>query len=298
MKILSLLLFLNLAFVSCDFSQNKTTKETWDDITGDSSDADYIEFVEGDESGSDSGSDSGNDSENGSDNSSGEDSEEESDDVSCNNDRRSPGLKATLFAIRKQYVTRVNESSIVSLLQYKKLIHIERFIVDNIHTAPRASNLGVVDRVGKYIDDPRSGGELLEDYIIKYDGQLSVDDEQDEGEYEFAMMSDDGVLLKIGRKTIVRNTKLHSPTISCGIETINLQKGEAHDFKLYYHQGPRDSVANALYWRRVDSNNESTPCDLKTKHESKLLRIGWEPVPAHVFSMKLKTHKRRHHRGF
>ncbi len=183
-------------------------------------------------------------------------------------------------------------ASIKSILMRHKLVYIEDFIADKIDVEPRNYSLGVVGREGSYIVDPRTNLELLENYVIKYEGYISVQDEPEEGRYEFALLSDDGVLLKIGRRHMISTKKDMSPTLNCSRRTIYLKKNRPVKLRLFYHQGPRNKVSNTLLWRKVEKNchvtSSRSSCGKKLNSISSLLSEGWSVVPQHVLKHKRK----------
>ncbi|MDP7321764.1 MAG: PA14 domain-containing protein [Bacteriovoracaceae bacterium] len=244
--------------------------------------------------GSNGGSGSGN-SDNGSNGgSSSEEEEGEDANLSCHGDNAlSSGLKAKIYALKNKYINRKSGSaSIKSILMRHKLVYIEDFIADKIDVEPRNYSLGVVGREGSYIVDPRTNLELLENYVIKYEGYISVQDEPEEGRYEFALLSDDGVLLKIGRRHMISTKKDMSPTLNCSRRTIYLKKNRPVKLRLFYHQGPRNKVSNTLLWRKVEKNchvtSSRSSCGKKLNSISSLLSEGWSVVPQHVLKHKRK----------
>ena len=214
--------------------------------------------------------------------------------LSCHGDNAlSSGLKAKIYALKNKYINRKSGSaSIKSILMRHKLVYIEDFIADKIDVEPRNYSLGVVGREGSYIVDPRTNLELLENYVIKYEGYISVQDEPEEGRYEFALLSDDGVLLKIGRRHMISTKKDMSPTLNCSRRTIYLKKNRPVKLRLFYHQGPRNKVSNTLLWRKVEKNchvtSSRSSCGKKLNSISSLLSEGWSVVPQHVLKHKRK----------
>ena len=85
------------------------------------------------------------------------------------------------------------------------------------------------------------------------------------GNYEFAMLSDDGSKLHIDGKEIIDNDGLHSPRIIRGFA--KLAEGP-HRIQVSYFQGPRTSLALVLAvglpgkdWRIFDTNEFLPPSD-------------------------------------
>ena len=199
-----------------------------------------------------------------------------------------------LVALKSKFINRKQRRSLHSLINGNKLIPIENYMSSEINTAPRTYAYGVVGREGDYIVDPRSGQELLEDYLIRYTGQILIDNAQEEGLYEFALISDDGVLLKISGKSIVKSRKLQAPRFNCAKRYVKLRQGQSRSLQLYYYQGPKHHVANVLLWRKVgdvDAKGSSIIkkcdqeryCGKRIMNVDAALNLGWKVVPKHVF---------------
>lgn len=326
MKSLFLCICLSFTLVGCGFTNNKTIKDSWGN-SGSTKNAGGNGFGNGSTGGSDNGSTGGdNGSTGGSDNgSTGSDngstggdngSTGGSDNGSTGGDNGStgpgecdvrickdierflPGLNSELFALKKEYISKSNKSSIIDLLNPEKLIPIDQFRSLEINTAPRFYDIGVVGREHEIIQDPRSNNELLEYYLIKYEGLLEIKDPSMNGEYEFALISDDGVLLKLNNKTVIKTNLYHSPRMDCMEKSIKVKVNKPIKIDLYYHQGMKNHVANMLVWRKVktiDAGSEvschskkiaSSYCGKDIWNTKPLFNEGWEVVPQTILKSK------------
>lgn len=287
MKTFTTLIILNFFFVSCDFIGNNTSMSSWGK-DGDSNQTDYVDTVlpDEDDASSGDGSSSGDNENDGI-------SESEEDGAQCDHDHSlfnmckgmniwEPMLFNNLYAIRAQYINRSNESSIKSILGAKKLIHIDKTFSESIEVEPRSYAEGVAGREGEFIYDPRTGGELLEDYIQHIRGQIIVQDEEAEGEYEFATLSDDGVFLRVGVKKMIESSKLHSPKVHCSKRSVTIEKNKPINLRHYYHQGPKNNVANMLFWRKKVEGNTYENCGKYTRSYQAMINEGWDIVPPSV----------------
>ena len=83
------------------------------------------------------------------------------------------------------------------------------------------------------------------------------------GNYEFALLSDDGSKLHIDGKEVIDNDGQHPPRVEWG--TAKLSEG-AHRIQVSYFQGPRTTIALVLavakphqFWRIFDTNEFLPP---------------------------------------
>jgi len=87
-------------------------------------------------------------------------------------------------------------------------------------------------------------------FAIKYTGQFFV---QQEGNYAFEIVSDDGARLFIDNKLVIDNDGIHAPTTAGG--SIYLKKGP-HFLQLEYFQGPRFHIALQLFVKPPGGNRQ------------------------------------------
>jgi hypothetical protein len=84
--------------------------------------------------------------------------------------------------------------------------------------------------------------DRFEWFAIMYTGTFQV---ENEGEYKFRLVSDDGSRLFIDGKKIIDDDGIHSTQSASG--SVSLGKG-VHQIEVDYFQGPRYSVALQLFW--------------------------------------------------
>jgi hypothetical protein len=79
------------------------------------------------------------------------------------------------------------------------------------------------------------------------------------GHYQFAIIADDGAIMKVQDVTIsgstlkllVDNDGLHNSKLACATEAVRLDYDSRLKVSLDYFQGPKNHVALMLLWRRV-----------------------------------------------
>lgn len=99
--------------------------------------------------------------------------------------------------------------------------------------------------------------DLIEWFGIVFRGKLKIDAS---GMYEFMLTSDDGTKLFIDGDLVINNDGVHSVESEVGKKS--LSEG-SHSIKVEYFQGPRDSIALQLLWRRPTVDEwEIVPIDV------------------------------------
>jgi len=147
------------------------------------------------------------------------------------------------------------------------------------------------------------GTDLVEYFSLKFRTELKLGAEDEEGDYEFAFLADDGVRMEVGEGlsavTYIDSPGIHATKMVCGTGFVNLNRSTSVPATIKYFQGPRTEIALTFLWRKKGSdrdslcgqagqslffnyrNNPSTP----QPAYNALLARGWSVVPAHVFRL-------------
>ena len=142
---------------------------------------------------------------------------------------------------------------------------------------------------------------LIEFFNINLESILRIDNESEVGEYELAIISDDGSKLSLkpagqnGFLTYINSNRPHAPTMLCGESGTNVpryisfQKGKGVDIKINYFQGPRTRIALQFIWRKKTMNQvKSSKCGegINSLSFGDLISSeGWSIIPADVFNL-------------
>lgn len=145
--------------------------------------------------------------------------------------------------------------------------------------------------------------KLMEYFGIKFETTLQLAEGDEEGDYELALLSDDGARLKYKDpvddtwKEVINNDGDHPTRMGCANNVIKFTRRTQIPIEVVYYQGPRQHIANVLIWRKAtvagkdnscgqtgndlyfDSNRKSVP----QKAYNDLLLRGWKPVSAANF---------------
>lgn len=142
------------------------------------------------------------------------------------------------------------------------------------------------------------GNPLIEYFNVNLKSTIKIIDEAKTGEYELAIISDDGSRLafkSMGQSdytTYLESVYTHSPKMLCSISNgdtsnfINFEKDKGIDISINYFQGPRYHIALQLLWRKKDqAQTASALCNNKidTSNFGILTLEGWSIIPAEVF---------------
>lgn len=145
------------------------------------------------------------------------------------------------------------------------------------------------------------GDKLIEYFGLHFRTQLFlVGDDQTDGNYELAVLSDDGTTVKIvsgdQSQLLINNEGDHPTRLGCSATSVALSHTQGLNLDITYYQGPRYHISMVMLWRPAqaktlgkdpscgltgndtffDFNNKSAP----QKAYKDLLARGWRPIPA------------------
>lgn len=128
------------------------------------------------------------------------------------------------------------------------------------------TNLNIPDRSwtdgfpgGSGLIKDLAGEPLIEYFALDLKGFLKLTPNQLEGDYQFALASDDGAILDLDGQEIVNNDGEHGIRWACSTKSVNLRTNVIHPMRLRYYQGPRYKIALQVYYRPIARSN--LPCN-------------------------------------
>lgn len=131
----------------------------------------------------------------------------------------------------------------------------------NVNTPTRLFDTGFLTEAGEKLKDD-AGNVLVENFGLHYTSFLTLSENDEEGLYDLASLSDDGTIVKIGRgpmqETLILNDGDHPTRMGCSSRLVEMKKGMKIPIDIKWYQGPRYHIANVLMWRKVSAN---TPKD-------------------------------------
>lgn len=125
--------------------------------------------------------------------------------------------------------------------------------LDRVYTPTRPFDRGFYSQSGDLVKN-QDGSTLYEYFGLRVKSQIQLAANEPAGDYQLALMADDGALLKIpdgmgGEKIIVNDDGTHPTRFSCATEKVHLDHNTKIPISLEYYQGPRFHVALVAMWR-------------------------------------------------
>lgn len=203
------------------------------------------------------------------------------------------GLKATLYYLK----TGQSIPHSLADMMGGSAISTSTLFFTNINVPTRLFSAGFPLESGGLVKDD-TGKELIEYFGLRFEGGLRLSPQDEEGTYEFALLSDDGATMSVqigdNRQMIVENDGDHPTKMGCG-STLSMTRESQYNVRFDYYQGPRFHISVIPMWRKVngarmsepqcgqlgnemyfDYNNNSKP---QAAYLNLLMR-GWKPIAA------------------
>lgn len=140
---------------------------------------------------------------------------------------------------------------------------------------------------------------LIEYFGLKMNTTIQLAPNDAEGVYEFALLSDDGSVMRVKEngswREIISNDGVHPTKLGCSTTRVTMTRNTKLETEVLYYQGPRFHISNVMLWRKLadgvnagldpkcnvqgnnywfDPNNNSMP----TTEYSNLFNRGWNVV--------------------
>lgn len=100
-----------------------------------------------------------------------------------------------------------------------------------------------------------AGNTLYEWFEISFQSTLRLSTSDQAGQYQFAILSDDGSILSVdqgnGFQQLINNDGQTPSRLACATSTIQFDNSTALPIKVDYFQGPRYNIALILLWREI-----------------------------------------------
>ncbi|OFZ83127.1 MAG: hypothetical protein A2583_12885 [Bdellovibrionales bacterium RIFOXYD1_FULL_53_11] len=178
----------------------------------------------------------------------------------------------------------------------------------DVNIPTRKFDLGFATEGGQLLSTP-DGSPLYEYFSLHLESTLQLATGDEAGNYQFAVIADDGAVLKAdagrGFETVVDNDGTHASKLACSQSAYNFGAETKIPMQLDYYQGPRYHVALVLLWRKVPANataeelademcgqagstlffNPDTSPSTPAAAYNGMLDRGWRPVSAANFKL-------------
>lgn len=128
---------------------------------------------------------------------------------------------------------------------------------DKLFVPTRAFDLGFYTQDGELVLN-HNGQPVYEYFGLRLESQLTLGDNEPEGWYQMAVLSDDGARVSEinpdGTKSIiVNNDGTHSTRMGCSSRSIYMERGTKLPILVEYYQGPRYHISLVVLWRPLPS---------------------------------------------
>jgi len=138
-------------------------------------------------------------------------------------------------------------------------------ILSQLNITPRDFILGFQDGSGSSLKD-LSGNTLNEYFSLHLDSKLMLNATDTEGDYQLAMITDDGAILMLTPPSGIPQEWIngdgpHSAKLNCARKTISLTKGVPVPIHIDYYQAPQVRLAFMLIWRLNPSPLTDPECE-------------------------------------
>ena len=125
---------------------------------------------------------------------------------------------------------------------------------NQLNLPTRPFDRGFVTAGGTTMMTPE-GDTLYEWFALDIHGKVHLNSTQTAGDYQFAILADDGVVMEIDLdhdgvfETIVDNDGFHPTKMGCGLQSVYFDEATEYNFRIKYFQGPRYHISLVVMMR-------------------------------------------------
>ena len=169
------------------------------------------------------------------------------------------GIRASLF-YRLSTQPRMYSALDMTTFAFKSQ---QKLFFSDLNVPTRMFTEGFLNQTNDVLKNDQNQ-KLIEYFGMKFESALRLSDQDEEGTYQFATLSDDGVVMKTYENgtwaNLISNDGDHPTKLGCSSRNISMTKNTVLPFEYHYYQGPRYHISNMLLWRKVTA---STPVENK-----------------------------------
>ncbi len=149
-------------------------------------------------------------------------------------------------------------------IQYAHPVSEVSLFFNQINVPTRPFDHGFVTRSGEVIKTP-AGNTLYEYFGIHFQGNITLNNNDTEGLYQFALLADDGAVFSLqdssgNWQTLIDNDGVHPTRMGCATTPVDMKRGSYIPMDLKYYQGPRYHIAMVLMWRPWNGSAHDPSC--------------------------------------
>ncbi len=213
--------------------------------------------------------------------------------------RSNAGLKAELYYLNPGDAIAQKVSDVITR---GKKANRDLFF-QKLDVPTRMFDTGFINHLGEPVRDDQQN-KLIENFALRFSSVVSLASDQEEGLYEFAVLSDDGAIFKMRNsqgvyEDVVQNDGVHPTQLGCSTNYQEFKRDTEKLMTLDYHQGPRHHISLMLLMRKVPADGKKDlacgqsgndhwfdPQTQSPKQAYKdLLARGWRPLSQENFSL-------------
>ncbi|MBC7384789.1 MAG: hypothetical protein H7301_01340 [Cryobacterium sp.] len=131
-----------------------------------------------------------------------------------------------------------------------------KLILSQLNVSTRPFTEGFADSASGTKLKNLDGEDLIEYFSVQAESRVRLAGKDKEGDYEFALMADDGAILDLDPSMTgksferwVDNDGTHGNTLGCSTKRLHIAAGEEIPIRMNYYQGPRVRIALMMLWR-------------------------------------------------
>jgi hypothetical protein len=169
------------------------------------------------------------------------------------------GLWAQLYYLND---SQPRYSSVTDYMRYGTRANADLFF-GQLDIPTHAWDLGFMTQAGIPLVNPK-GEALYEWFALHIESEIRLGRLDRPAKYQFAVLSDDGVIMEInddqaGFTNLIHNDGIMATDMRCATRTVAMDSEKRLPMKLDYFQGPRYSVALIVMWREIAGDEISDP---------------------------------------
>jgi hypothetical protein len=168
-----------------------------------------------------------------------------------NDPRSNAGLKADLYWLTSSQSA---ANSTVDLIS-RGTKSSQNLFFTQLNAPTRLFDKGFNNDLGQPLKDD-TGKTLIENFALRFSSVLRLAPSQAEGLYEFAVLSDDGTVMRLRDDNgvyspVVSSDGNHPTTMGCSTQLIDMKSDTEKLMQLDYYQGPRYHISLVVMMRKV-----------------------------------------------
>lgn len=165
--------------------------------------------------------------------------------------RSNAGLKAELYWLPSTQSPAHSSQDLIA----RGTKSAQNLFFHQLNVPTRAFTDGFATDTGAAVEND-VGDTLIENFAMRFSSVLKLGANQDEGLYEFAVLSDDGTVMRLRDtdgvyKPVIDSDGDHGTRMGCSTQSFNMTHATEKLMQLDYYQGPRYHIALVLLMRKI-----------------------------------------------